>query len=54
MGETTEISWTDATFNPWIGCSKVHTGCLNCYAEADMDKRRGRAKQDAVILDEGT
>lgn len=44
MAEITKIQWTDHTFNPWIGCTKVHTGCLNCYAEADMDKRRGRAK----------
>lgn len=44
MAETTAIQWTDHTWNPWIGCSKVHTGCLNCYAEADMDKRRGRAR----------
>ena len=27
------IEWTDHTFNPWIGCSKVSTGCENCYAE---------------------
>jgi protein gp37 len=40
----TKIQWTDYTFNPFIGCSKVHTGCANCYAEADMDKRRGRVK----------
>ena len=33
MGETTAIQWTDHTFNPWIGCTKVHTGCTNCYAE---------------------
>lgn len=32
------------TFNPWIGCHKVSPGCKNCYAEADMDKRRGRVK----------
>lgn len=44
MAETTSIAWTDATFNPWIGCSKVHAGCTHCYAEADMDKRRGRVK----------
>lgn len=43
MGETTKISWTDATFNPWIGCSKVSPGCANCYAERDWDKRRHRA-----------
>lgn len=34
MGETTNISWTDATFNPWWGCTKVSAGCDNCYAEA--------------------
>lgn len=33
MGETTAIQWTDHTFNPWMGCTKVHTGCANCYAE---------------------
>lgn len=33
MGETTGISWTDSTFNPWIGCAKVSPGCTNCYAE---------------------
>lgn len=33
MGEKTEISWCNHTFNPWIGCSKVSAGCQNCYAE---------------------
>jgi protein gp37 len=44
MAEQTAISWADATFNPWIGCTKVSTGlrgaCENCYAERD-NKRRG-------------
>lgn len=44
MGEATKIQWADHTFNPWIGCSKVHAGCTHCYAEADFDKRRGKAK----------
>ncbi len=44
MAETTKIEWTDCTFNPWIGCTKVHEGCRHCYAEADMDHRRGRAR----------
>lgn len=39
MAEKTAISWTDSTFNPWIGCTKVGPGCDNCYAEALMDKR---------------
>lgn len=28
------IQWTDHTFNPWEGCTKVSPGCANCYAEA--------------------
>lgn len=38
MGERTGISWTDATWNPVTGCSKVSAGCLHCYAEV-MAKR---------------
>lgn len=44
MAEGTKIAWCDDTFNPFIGCSKVHAGCANCYAEADFDKRRHVAK----------
>ena len=29
----TAIEWTDATWNPVRGCSRVSTGCENCYAE---------------------
>ncbi|MGV1682977.1 phage Gp37/Gp68 family protein [Sphingopyxis sp. NJF-3] len=47
MAENTRIEWTDATFNPWIGCTKVSPGCDNCYAEALMDVRHGRAKWGA-------
>lgn len=36
MGANSEIQWTDHTFNPWRGCSKVHAGCTNCYAENNM------------------
>jgi protein gp37 len=31
--KTTKIEWTDATWNPSIGCSKISAGCQNCYAE---------------------
>lgn len=34
MGENSGIAWTDHTFNPWIGCTKVSPGCDHCYAEA--------------------
>ena len=40
MGTTTAISWTDHTFNPWWGCSRVSPGCQNCYAET-FAKRTG-------------
>jgi len=31
--KTTKIEWTDKTWNPVTGCTKVSSGCLNCYAE---------------------
>ncbi len=34
MGNDTGIEWTDATWNPVRGCSRVSPGCENCYAEA--------------------
>jgi protein gp37 len=34
MGDKTGIEWTDATWNPVSGCSKVSQGCKHCYAEA--------------------
>lgn len=33
MGSRTGIAWTDATWNPIRGCSRVSEGCRNCYAE---------------------
>lgn len=40
MGETTEISWTDSTWNPWWGCARVSEACQHCYAES-LAKRFG-------------
>ena len=31
MAETTGIQWADATWNPWMGCTKVSPGCRECY-----------------------
>lgn len=33
MAQQTSIEWTDATWNPVTGCSKISPGCKNCYAE---------------------
>ena len=33
VAEKTAIEWTDATWNPVTGCTKISAGCDNCYAE---------------------
>lgn len=33
MGSESKIEWTDATWNPVTGCTKLSQGCKNCYAE---------------------
>lgn len=40
MAANSKIGWTDHTFNPWVGCTKISPGCDNCYAEA-WSKRGG-------------
>ena len=30
MGKNSGIEWTDATWNPWQGCTKVSSGCKEC------------------------
>lgn len=35
MSDNSRIAWTDATWNPVTGCTKVSAGCRNCYAERD-------------------
>jgi protein gp37 len=39
MAQKTKIEWTDATWNPVVGCRRVSEGCRNCYAKALHDKR---------------
>lgn len=40
MAEVSAISWTDATFNPWIGCTKISPACEHCYAASDNKRRK--------------
>lgn len=47
MGEKTQISWADSSWNPWIGCTKVSPACDHCYAERDWDKRKHRVQWGA-------
>lgn len=41
MSDKTGIEWTDATWNPVTGCTKVSPGCDNCYAETFSERFRG-------------
>ena len=41
MAQTTKIEWADATWNPVTGCTKVSSGCKNCYAESLSERFRG-------------
>jgi protein gp37 len=41
MAQATQIEWTDATWNPVTGCTKITAGCDNCYAERFSERFRG-------------
>lgn len=50
MGDMTGISWTDSTWNPVTGCTKVSPGCAHCYAEALFQRPYpGRAFTDVRV-----
>lgn len=41
MADNSNISWTDHTFNPWMGCQEWSEGCRNCYAKTLTTNRMG-------------
>jgi len=41
MADSSAIEWTDATWNPVTGCSKITAGCDNCYAQRFSERFRG-------------
>jgi protein gp37 len=41
VSETSTIEWTDATWNPVRGCTKISPGCKHCYAETFAERFRG-------------
>jgi len=43
MSDKSAIEWTDATWNPVTGCTKVSPGCKHCYAETFAERWRGVA-----------
>lgn len=47
MADESKIEWTDSTFNPWIGCTKVSPACDHCYAEVSTPSRTRQVKWGA-------
>lgn len=41
MSQASSIEWTDATWNPVRGCTKISPGCKHCYAETFAERFRG-------------
>src|SRR6202795_3041529 len=41
MSDNSKIEWTDATWNPLRGCTKISPGCKHCYAETFAERFRG-------------
>lgn len=41
MSDKSKIEWTDATWNPVRGCTKISPGCAHCYAETFAERFRG-------------
>lgn len=41
MADGSAIEWTDATWNPVTGCTKITSGCVNCYAARFSERFRG-------------
>jgi len=41
MADNSRIEWTDATWNPVTGCTKISPGCAHCYAETFAERFRG-------------
>ena len=41
MSDKSKIEWTDASWNPVRGCTKISPGCVHCYAETFAERFRG-------------
>jgi protein gp37 len=52
MADKSSIEWTDATWNPITGCTKVSPGCDHCYAERIVERFKGKGAFENVTLNE--
>jgi protein gp37 len=49
MSDGSRIEWTEATWNPVTGCTKVSQGCKHCYAERDWKRLSANPKQPVYL-----
>src|SRR5690606_37835970 len=52
VADNSTIEWTDATWNPVTGCTKVSPGCDHCYAERLHERFHGKGSFAVVRRDE--
>lgn len=53
MSDVSKIEWTDRTWNPIIGCSRVSPGCENCYAERFVHRGIQEAHRGLTVIRAG-
>lgn len=55
MADNSQIEWTDATWNPTVGCDKISPGCAHCYAEVMAKRLQSMRKPgyEGVVDDKG-
>jgi protein gp37 len=53
MSDKTGIEWTDATWNPMLGCTKVSPGCKGCYAINHVHRMAGNPNPKVAAANEG-
>jgi protein gp37 len=51
VADRSHIEWTDATWNPLVGCTKVSPGCDNCYAETFVNRFAGTSTAFPTTFD---
>lgn len=53
MADKSKIEWTEATWNPIRGCSRVSEGCRNCYAESVANRFKGEGQPYEGLIAKG-
>jgi len=53
MSSKSKIEWTEATWNPTLGCSKISPGCKGCYAIAQVHRMAGNPNQKIAAANAG-